>query len=73
MALCLDFAHGSRHICYETISHLRARHPSVLIEGHSCAKRSGKGDKGRSKERFGGSGRLDALAVGSRSAGTGER
>lgn len=29
----LQLAHGSRHICYAIISHLRAKHPSGLIEG----------------------------------------
>ena len=67
-SLCL--AHGGRHICYETISHLRPPYPSVQIEGHRGAKSCERCDKGRSKEIAGGSGRLDALVLGSRSAGS---
>lgn len=45
--LCL--AHGCRHISYETISHLRRRYPSALIEGHWSAKRHDRRDTGRSR------------------------
>jgi len=48
VARSLRLAHGSRHICYETISHVRPPYPSVLIEGHRGAKSLARGDKGRS-------------------------
>ena len=60
----LRLSHGSRHVDYATISHLRAQHPSELIEGRWSAKDDDdRRDRSWPLWLYGNQDRREALAV----------